>query len=42
MELEVINHKIKHGYIYMIQIMNMMCIGSGEDANNKNRLDTHL
>ena len=38
-ELKVINNKIKHGYIYIIQIMNY--IGSGENAN-KSRLDPHL
>ena len=42
MELEVIINKIKHGYIYSIQIMNMIYIGSYENANNKNRWDTHL
>ena len=42
MELEVINNKIKHGYIYIIQIMDYVYIGSGENANNKHRLDTHL
>ena len=42
MELEVTNNKIKLGYIYIIQITNMIYIGSGENANNKNRLDTHL
>ena len=41
MESEVINNKIKHGYIYIIQIMNMIYIGSDENANNKDRLDTH-
>ena len=40
MELEVINNKIKHGYIYIIQRMYYIYIGSGENANNKNRLDT--
>ena len=29
-------------YIYIIQIMNYIYIGSGENANNKNTLDTHL
>ena len=28
--------------IFILQIMNMIYIGSGEHANNKNRLDTHL
>ena len=42
MELEVINNKIRHVYIYSIQIMNYIYIGPGEDANNKNRLDTTL
>ena len=42
MGLEAINNKIKHGYIYIIQIMNYIYIGSGENANDKNRLDTHL
>lgn len=42
MELETLNNNIKYGYIYIIQIMNLMYIGSGEDANNKNRLKTHL
>ena len=42
MEVEVINNKIKHGYIYIIETMNMLYLGSGENANNKNRLDTHL
>ena len=35
MELEAINNKINYGYIYIIQIMNSIYIGSGEDANNK-------
>ena len=42
MELEVSNNKIKHGHIYIIQIMIVIYIGSGESANNKKRLDTHL
>ena len=42
MELQAINNKIKNGYIYIMQIMNFIYIGSGENANNKNRLDTHL
>ena len=42
MELEVINNKIKHVYIHIIQIMNMTYIGSGENANNNNRLYTLL
>ena len=42
MELEAINNNIKYGYIYIIQIMNYIYIGSGENANNKNRLETHL
>ena len=42
MELEAINNKIKYGYIYTTQIMNFIYIGSGENANNKNKLDTHL
>ena len=42
MELEAINNKIKYGYIYIIQIMNFICIGSGKQSNNKNRLETHL
>ena len=41
MDLEVINNKIKHGYIYIVQIMNYIYIGSGENANNKCRLYTH-
>ena len=41
MELEVINNKIKHVYIYIVQIMNMIYIGSSENPNNTNRLDTH-
>jgi len=42
MELEVVNNKIERVYIYIIQIMNMIYIGSGENANNINRLDTYL
>ena len=42
MALETIHNNIKHGYIYIIQIMNLTYIGSGENANNKNRLNTHL
>jgi hypothetical protein len=42
MELEAINNPKKYGYIYNIKIMNYDYIGSGEDANNKNRLKTHL
>ena len=42
MELETINTNIKFGYVYIIQIMNLIYIGSGENANNKNRLETHL
>jgi len=41
MELEVIHNKIKHVYIYIIQIMNIY-IGYDENANNRNRLYTHL
>ena len=41
MELNIINNNIDYGYIYIIQIMNYKYIGSGENANNKNRLDTH-
>ena len=33
---------MKYGYIYIIKVMNIIYIGSGENANNKNRLDTHL
>ena len=40
MELEAINNNINYGYIYSVQIMNFIHIGSGEDANNKIRLDT--
>ena len=42
MELEAINNKLKYGYIYIIHIMNLIYIGSGEIANDKNRLDKHL
>ena len=42
MELEAINNKIKYVYIFIIQIINFIYIGSGENSNNKNRLDTHL
>ena len=42
MELEAINNNIKYGYIYTIQIMSFIYIGSGEDANNKSKLDKHL
>ena len=42
MELEVVNNKIERVYIHIIQIMNLIYIGSGENANNKNRLDTQL
>ena len=42
MELEAINDKIKYGYICIIQIMNLIYIGSGENSNNKDRLETHL
>ena len=42
MELEAINNKITYGYFYIIRIMIFIYIGSGENANNKNRLDTHL
>ena len=42
MELEAINNKINYVYIHIIQIMNFIYIGSGVNANNKNRLDTHL
>ena len=42
MGLEAINNKMKYGYIYIMQIMNLIYIGSGDDAKNKNRLETHL
>ena len=42
MGLEAINNKIKYGYMYSIQIMSLTYIGSGEDASNKNGLETHL
>ena len=42
MELKIINNNIKYCLIYIIQIMNYFYIGSGEDANNKNRPDTQL
>ena len=42
MDLEVINNKIKHSYIYIAKIIEYFYIGSGEHANNKNRLYTHL
>ena len=42
MELAAINNKIKYDYIQIAQIMNFICIGSGEHANNKNILDAHL
>ena len=35
MELQAINNTLEYGYIYIIQIMNSIYIGSGEDANNK-------
>ena len=38
MEIE----QVKYGYIYIIKIMNFIYIGSGENHNNKNRLETHL
>jgi len=38
----MINSNIKYGYIYIVQTMNYIYIGSGEDTNNKSRLDTHL
>ena len=42
MELEAINNNINYGHIYIIQIMNLIYIGSGGHDNNKNRLETHL
>ena len=41
MALETINNNIKHGYINIAQIMNLIYIGSGENSNNKNRLDLY-
>jgi len=42
MDSEETNNKIKHVYIYIIQIMHYIYIGPGENANNKKRLTTHL
>ena len=42
MELEASNNKIKHGHVYIIQIMDMIYIGLGENSKNKNRFETHL
>jgi len=42
MVLEAINNKLKYVFFYVVQIMNFIYIGSGENANNKNRLDTCL
>ena len=42
MELKAINNEIRYGCTYSIQITNFIYIGSGENANNKHRLDTHL
>ena len=42
MELEAINIKIENEYIYIIQTMDFIYIGSGENANNKDRSETHL
>ena len=38
MEIE----QMKYGYIYIIKIMKFTYIGSGENHNNKNRLEIYL